>query len=121
MGALPSTNGDGRWRAHAVLTRTELQPNHRFLPRTGAGGRERRRTGDRRLWTTAVLAARVAEPVDRTARKPGGLPDLAERPEIRAPVHDDDCLRHEHSPGRARGRSVLTPHSVQDLRREPNG
>ena len=49
LGALPPADGDGRRRADARVARTELQPDDRLLPRAGAGGRQRRRAGHRRL------------------------------------------------------------------------
>ena len=70
LGALPPADGDGGRRADARSARTELQPDDGILPRAGAGGRQRRRAGHRRLRPAALLAARSVEPLDRAARKP---------------------------------------------------
>ena len=77
LGALPAADGDGRRRADARGARAELQPERRLLQGAGAGARQRRRAGHRRLRPPACRAARPAEPLDRAARKPRRLPHAA--------------------------------------------
>ena len=120
LGPLPAADGDGRRRADARVARAELQPDDRLLPGAGAGGRQRRRAGHRRLRPPAVLAARAAEPLDRAAREPRRLPDAADGQKFELPFMTLIVFATNIRPQRAGGRGVPAPHPLQDLRREPD-
>ena len=81
---------------------------------------ERRRVRRRRLRPPADSAARPAEPVDRAAREPRGLPDAAHRAQVRDSVQRLHHLRDQPEARVARRRSVPAPHPVQDPREEPD-
>ena len=68
-----------------------------------------------------VRPARPVEPLDRAAREPRRLPDAAVGPEVRAAVHGARHLRDQHQAGRPGRRGVPAPHSLQGIRREPDG
>ena len=95
-------------------------PTTGLLPRAGAGDRERRRAGHRRLRPPAGRAAPVPQPLDRAAREPRRLPHAEDRPEVRAAVRRAARLRDEPAALDARRRGVPAADSLQGVRREPD-
>ena len=73
--ALPAAAGHGRRRADARADASSTPSPAGFYRAPLQAHRQRRRAGDRRLRPPALLAARAAEPLDRAAREPRGLPD----------------------------------------------
>src|SRR5690606_2641349 len=77
------------------------------------------RPGHRRFRAPARRTAGSAEPLDRPAREPRGLPDAQHGPEVRAAVHDARRLRDQHPAAGAGRRGVPPPHPLQGPLREP--
>ena len=110
----PAAAGHGRRRAHARADAAQPEPGG-LLPRAAAGDRQRRRAGDRRLRTPALLAVGAAESLDRAAREPRRLSQPRDRADVRAAVRGPRGVRHEPASQRA-GRRTFLRRSTEGVR-----
>ncbi|MCK7519445.1 MAG: hypothetical protein MZV64_17785 [Ignavibacteriales bacterium] len=114
----PPVHCDGR-RVDARGSRPRLRRRPQILRSAVPGQSQRRHFPDRRLWTPTGPPARPAQPLDRPAREPRGLPHASQRTQGGSALRRFDRVLDQPAAKRPGGRSLPAPSAPQDRDRRP--